>query len=271
MQIVNQLFKFYINASIHVALSVYAFIRITEMYLDIVPNRNLNYFIFFGTITGYNFVKYFGIAKFHHRSLTKKLKQIQVFSLLCFVFLFYFGFQLSTETLLLYGAFGALTVLYAIPFLSGFQKSLRAISYLKIVIVAFVWAGATVILPVLDAGKGLDTNAVLIALQRFLIVTVLILPFDIRDIQYDAISLQTIPRKIGIEKTKKLGYILLLFALVLEFLISPNSEFKTVFLVLFFLMLFSVMRAKVNQSSYYSAFWVESIPVIWWLILALTF
>ena len=74
------IFNFYINASIHVGFTVYAFVRITEQYFGLSYNGNLNYFIFFGTITGYNFVKYASVAKLHHRRLTKNLKIIQIFS-----------------------------------------------------------------------------------------------------------------------------------------------------------------------------------------------
>ena len=268
MHIFKKIFNFYLNASIHVALAVYAFVRVTEVYFDLQYNEALDYFAFYGTITGYNFVKYFGIAKFHHRSLTQDLKIIQVFSFVCFLLLCYYGFQLSLSTLVVFAGFGVLTVLYAIPFLSGFQKSLRSVSYLKVIVVALVWAGVTVVIPLYDADKEVFATVVLVqVVQRFLLVGVLILPFDIRDLQFDAISLQTIPRKIGVEKTKKLGYVLLLFALLLEFVIAPNSIFRNVFLTVFFLILFFVMRAKSNQSHYYSSFWVESIPIIWWLLL----
>ncbi len=268
MQILKKLFDFYLNASIHVALAVYSLVRITEIYFDLNYNEPLNYFAFYATITGYNFVKYFGIAKFHHRSLTQNLKIIQIFSLICFLLLCYYASQLALNTLLVYSAFGLLTVLYAIPFLSGFQKSLRGVSYLKIVVVALVWSGVTVILPLFDTGEELLNSTVIwMTIQRFLLVCVLILPFDIRDLQFDAISLQTIPRKIGVEKTKKLGYILLLFSLFIEFLIAPDASFRTAFLVVFFVMLFMLMRARETQPKYYSSFFVEAIPIFWWLIL----
>ena len=267
MRSLKVVFNFYINASIHVAFAVYALVRITEFYFEIPYNKTLDYFIFYGTITGYNFVKYAGVAKLHHRSLTNDLKIIQVFSLSCFLAMCYYANQIPLKTLLYGIPFAVLTLLYAIPFLSGFSKSIRQVSYLKIVVVAFVWAGFTVLIPVLNSGKEVSLALLLLMLQRFLIVVVLILPFDIRDVKYDAISLQTIPRKIGVEKTKKLGYVLLLFALLLEFVIAPNSIFRNVFLAVFFLILFFVMRAKSNQSHYYSSFWVESIPIIWWLLL----
>lgn len=169
--------------------------------------------------------------------------------------------------MLFFAPFGLLTVLYAIPFLSGFQKNLRNISYLKIVIVAVVWVGSTVLLPIYDAGKTIDTRVILVAFQRFLIVAVLILPFDIRDLKYDAISLQTIPRKIGIQKTKKLGFGLLLLAMVFEFLINSESNTKNIFLGIALIVLLFLMRATKDQSKYYSSFWVESLPIFWWLLL----
>ena len=199
MRFLKLVLDFYLNASIHVAFSVYAFLRITEVYFDIPLNQNLNYFIFFGTITGYNFVKYAGVAKLHHRSLTNDLKIIQIFSFFSFLALCYFAYKISIETLLITIPFNVLTILYAVPFLSGFDKNLREVSYLKIIVVAFVWAGFTVLIPLIDAGVSLDLNIVMLFLQRFLIVVALILPFDIRDVKYDAISLQTIPKNIGVE------------------------------------------------------------------------
>ncbi|QVY67240.1 hypothetical protein [Polaribacter sp. Q13] len=267
MRFLKLMFDFYINASIHVAFSVYAFLRITEIYLELPYNGNLNYFIFFGTITGYNFVKYAGMAKLHHRSLTKGLKNIQIFSFFCFLALCYFVVQISVETLYYTIPFCLLTVLYAVPFLSGFDKNLREVSYLKIIVVALVWAGFTVLIPLIAVGKEITLNVMLLMLQRFLIVVILILPFDIRDIMYDAISLQTIPKKIGIEKTKKLGLMLLVFSLVLEYLISSVSMVKTPFMIFFFLLIIFLMRARTAQSKYYSSFFVESLPIVWWLLL----
>lgn len=267
MALFQKLLDFYINSSIHVALAVYAFVRITEQYFGLSYNEPLDYFIFYGTITGYNFVKYAGVAKLHHRSLTAQLKIIQLFSLACFLLLCYYAWQLSVTTLYVLAPFGLLTFLYAVPLFGGFRKNLRNISYLKIVVVALVWAGVTVVLPIYDAGVFIDSKVGLATIQRFLLVTVLILPFDIRDVKYDAISLQTIPKKIGIPQTKKLGYFLLMLCLVLEFMIAPTPEFRRLFFLIFIVIAAFLMRAKVEQSKYYSSFWVEAIPVFWWMML----
>mgnify|MGYP000241724923 CR=1 FL=1 len=267
MKVLKKLLDFYINASIHVAFAVYAFVRITELYFGLTYNEPLDFFLFFGTITGYNFVKYAGVAKLHHRSLTTHLKIIQIFSLICFLLMCFYASKLSIKTLLFFIPFSLLTLLYAIPFLSGFQKNLRSVGYLKIVIVAFVWVGSTIFLPLFDVGIDFSISFYLSAMQRFLLVMVLILPFDIRDVKYDAISLQTIPKKIGVKKTKKLGYILLVFCLLLEFMVVPNASFRTVFLLVFTAVLILLMRSSEEKSKYYSSFVVESIPIIWWLLL----
>ena len=259
--------NFYINSSIHGGLAVYVFVRITEQYLQIPYNENFDFFVLFGTITGYNFVKYAGVAKLHHKSLTKNLKIIQVFSFLCFLTMCYYGLQIPVTTLLYILPFTLLTVLYAVPFLSGFHKTLRQVSFLKVIVVAVVWAGFTVLIPNVAAGKGISLDVVLLLLQRLLIVIVLILPFDIRDVKYDAISLQTIPKKIGIEKTKRVGLGLMVFALLIEYGVNANNISKNVFMIFFFLVLVFLMRSKTNQSKYYSSFWVESLPIIWWLLL----
>lgn len=269
MKFFKTVIDFYINASIHVALAVYALLRITEIYFEIPHNELLDWFVFFATITGYNFVKYAGIAKLHHRSLTKNLQVTQVFSLICFLLMCYFAWLLPLRILLFFVPFGLLTFLYAVPFLSGFQKNLRSIGYLKIIVVAIVWAGTTVLLPIYANESSFTSEMYLMLIQRFLLVIILILPFDIRDVQYDAISLQTIPKKIGVENTKKFGYVLLLLCLVLEFMISPNSHFRMAFLGMFFLLLFLLMRAQVNQSKYYSSFWVEAVPILWSFLLFL--
>lgn len=267
MKFLKAILDFYINASIHVAFAVYALVRITEIYFDLPYQQHLNYFIFFGTITGYNFVKYAGVAKLHHRSLTDGLKVIQIFSFLAFLAMLYYAYQLPLKTLYFSIPFALLTLLYAVPFLSGFEKNLREVSHLKNVVIALVWVGFTVIIPLVHAKETIDFNISLYAIQRFLLVIVLILPFDIRDVKYDAISLQTIPQKIGVERTKRLGIGFMVIALVLEYIFATNATVKTPFMLFFFMMIIFLMRAKTNQSKYYSAFWVEALPIFWWLLL----
>lgn len=261
MKFLKCLFNFYISLSIHVALSVYALVRITEFNFNLFYNESVNYFIFYATITGYNFVKYAEVTKLHYRSLTNNLKIVQFFSLICFILTIYYGFQLPLNTILMFIPFGLLTYLYTSPFLS-----LRNIPSIKIVIIAFVWAGVTVLIPIFNTNVSINFKVLLAFIQRFLFVVVLTLPFDIRDFRFDKKQLQTIPQLIGIERTKKFGFILMIIAMLIEFFITPNQSSKLIFIIVFLILLILLQRASVRQKKYYSSFWVEAIPVFWWIL-----
>lgn len=269
MSFLKLVFNFYINASVHVALAVYSLVRITEFYYQLPYNENLNYFIFYATITGYNFIKYAGVAKFYHITLTKSLRLIQVFSFLSFCLLVYYGIKLPLKILLIFFPFGLITIFYIVPFLGGFQKNLRKISYLKIFIVALVWTGVTTIIPIVSVEHKIEYNLILLTVQRLLFLIVLILPFEIRDMQLDFKNIKTLPQKIGIEQTKKLGFILLLFSLTIEFLLTSSYANKNCYLLICLILLFLLMRSKEKQSKFYSSFWVESLPILWFMLLYL--
>lgn len=273
MALLKQIFNFYIDSSIHVALAVFALSWVTLLEFGIPYDRAVLYFIFFASITGYNFVKYFGLARFHHRSLTNWLKLIQVFSLMCFIGMCYFALKLELISLVVLLGFGVVTFLYAIPFLPNKilydkHKNLRNVSGLKVYIIALVWAGVTVVLPLLNNHVPLDTNVVVTGFQRFVFVTVLMFPFEIRDLNYDSLKLATIPQQIGIKNTKMVGVLLLMLFFLLEFLKPQlNVEHTVSMLITMFVTLMFLIFANRNQGRYYSSFWVEGIPLVWLLLL----
>jgi 4-hydroxybenzoate polyprenyltransferase len=103
--------------------------------------------------------------------------------------------------------------------------------------------------------------------QRFFFVIAITLPFEIRDLKFDSGNLNTIPQQIGIANTKKIGYILLGIILFLEFLKSYFSVINLIALSLILLVsAYFIKAARIDQGSYYSAFWVEGIPVFWLLV-----
>ncbi|MDX1471774.1 MAG: hypothetical protein R3213_09785, partial [Flavobacteriaceae bacterium] len=173
----KNLLDFYIDASIHVAAAVTALTWITFWEFDIQTDFTILFFNFFATITGYNFVKYFGLAKFHHRSLAKWLRTIQIFSAICFVILAYLTFQLPIRTILYLAVLGVITFLYAIPFLPSEyfldgNKNLRSISGLKIYLIALIWGIVTVVIPLINNNVTIGPDAFITGVQRFLIVLV---------------------------------------------------------------------------------------------------
>lgn len=273
MKIFERILNFYINSSIHVALAAYALTWITLIQFHIDYDINTLHFVFFSSITAYNFVKYFGIAKFHHRSLANWLRVIQIFSFVAFIAMCYYAYQLNTDSLFMIAVLGLITFLYAIPLIPeryfiDDQKNLRQISGLKIYVIALVWTFVTVLFPLTEHSVVLDVDVVILSVQRFCYIIVLMLPFEIRDLNYDSLKLATIPQKIGIKKTKIIGFLLLMLFLMLEFFkddLTINSVIST--LIITFITLLALLVSNKNQSKYYSAFWVESLPIVWLFIL----
>ena len=273
MKYVKYVFNFYLNSSIHVALAVYALAWITLIKFELSYDENTLYFIFFATITGYNFVKYFGVAKWHHRKLANWLKIIQVFSLLCFFLMCYYASKLNINALLWSLCLAGVTFLYAIPlipkdFYMDTQKNLRNVSGLKIYIIAIVWATVTVFLPLVANNVAFNADSVLDFFQIGLLVVVLMLPFEIRDLKYDSLKLATVPQKIGVKQTKILGFVLLMAFFFMEFFKDTVSteviiSSALISVILFLLLLF----ARKDQGNYYSTFWVEGLPILWLVLL----
>jgi len=111
----------------------------------------------------------------------------------------------------------------------------------------------------------------LVILQRVLLILALMIPFEIRDLNYDALALNTLPQVLGIKKTKLLGLALLMGFVVLEFfLLKQDNGAILISCFLGLITAFSILKASTRQSKYYASFFVEGIPVLWWLLL-LTF
>jgi hypothetical protein len=268
----KKILDFYINSSLHVALAVVSLSILSFLEFHIELDKDLLLFIFLGSITGYNFVKYAGIARLHHASLARNLKLLQIFSFFCFLAFVYFAFQQELKTILVSGILGVFTLLYAIP--PGKNKqNLRNRGGVKIFIIAMVWAGVTVILPVIDQAG--FYKVIITFFQRFFFVIAITLPFEIRDLKFDSGDLNTIPQQTGIANTKRIGYILLALMLAFEFLKPGASIINFIALSMTLLIsAFFIKAAEVDQHKYYSAFWVEGIPVFWlfcWLVVKILF
>lgn len=264
MRYFRQVLDFYINSSIHVSLSVVALALVTGYSLHIELPTYVLALLFFCTVTGYNFVKYAEVAGLHHRSLAKSLRKIQVFSAFCAIGLCISIIELRWESLLCIGIFGLLTVLYAVPIVSK-KRNLRTVAGLKIYVIALVWSGVTVLLPVIEKGIDMYWDVWVLGIQRFLFIIALMIPFEIRDASFDAQSLKTLPQVVGIKKAKIIGVIWLLLFTTLECLkdsftvdiLVSNGVIVSVLIILIF------SSTKKTSNKYFASFWVEGVPLLW--------
>ncbi len=164
----------------------------------------------------------------------------------------------------------ALTLLYTLPFFPN-RKNARNWAGIKIYIVSFCWVGATLVLPLINAEIAFTSDFYLKCIQRFILVFVLILIFEILDLANDDPHLHTVPQQIGVKKTKVLGLLLLIPFYFLEFLKSnfDKNQLLVNAVMVSGLSLFIVF-ANESRPKYYTSFWVESVPIFWWLMVVVT-
>lgn len=269
MPFAQQLFTFYLKASIHVALAATALAGATMVLLPLAGNGLLLAFVFFSTVVGYNFVKY-GVEAHKYATHSRRYyKRIQHFSLLCAAAALYCLSGLSVAVWAAVGVLGLLSLLYAVPLWPGTQN-LRSLGGLKIYLVALVWTGVTVALPLIAAQRAVHWQVWVLALQRFVLVLVLLLPFEIRDLPKDDRRLRTLPQVLGVKNTQRLGVVLALVVFALTFLKQEFTPLEVVLrAVLSGLLVAVVLFQNKSQSPYFVSFWVEGIPIGWLGLLGL--
>lgn len=262
MWVLKRLFDFYISGSIHVAVAVLSLVLMTNHMFAIPFDFNIAGFAFFGTIFGYNFIKYEYLFR-NRKPIRELVEAIAIFSGIALLASVYFFITLERNTQITSAVFFGLTFLYTVPIFSN-TRNFRNLSGIKIYIVALCWAGVTVLLPLVNAGFSMNSDVFLKLGQRFLLVISLILIFEIIDLKKDDPSLMTVPQKIGVKRTKILGLALLVPLYFMEFFkssVDPTQLLINLALVLA-TALFTIF-ATPERSKYYTAFWVESIPVFW--------
>ncbi|MCK0156174.1 hypothetical protein MWU65_03225 [Cellulophaga sp. F20128] len=275
MKLIKRLFNFYIDASIHVALSVFCLLEITALLLNVSINQNLAFFIFFGTIACYNFIKYGVEAKKYVLVANKYHKSIQLVSVVALIIAGYFASFLNIEVWYGIAVLLVFIAFYALPVLPN-ARNLRSFGGLKIFMVAIVWAGTTVILPVLSSDMHVITWDVWIeSFQRFIIVLVLLVPFEIRDLAFDAPELHTLPQKFGVSNTKTVASLCVLVLFFSTFLKEEVTKLDSIAKGILFLALGVLMYfTRRVQSKYFASFWIEAIPIFWlgivYVLVALT-
>jgi 4-hydroxybenzoate polyprenyltransferase len=254
MFVLKQIFDLYIKSSLHVAFAIFSFVKVVELSLNISSNVFLEVAIFSGTVLGYSVLKYYEFWKSTNFSVhkNKSVLGITTVAFLTFVFCFFqlkFSFQIA---------------FFQIFFLVLLYPFLRKYWFLKIAVVSFCVTYVVSYIPTLET-KTVFFYDTILQVKLFFLICALLIPFEIYDSQHDAITLQTIPQKFGIKKTKYLGYFFLICFCILS-LIFRFERFDVVIAIIIGLF---IRFSSTKNTKYYTSFWVESIPILWWLILVL--
>lgn len=190
-------------------------------------------FVFCSTLFIYGLHRIIGIQKTY--SLNQKGRydivnqyksHIQLYTTLAGIGTLILFFSLARFVQLLFIIPGIISVLYTLP-IFGKGKRLRDLNYIKIFLIAIVWAVTTAFIPATLADASLSASG-WIALERFCFFIAITIPFDIRDMTIDEqINVKTIVHRLGKNKSIYLALLCLCMSL---FIISVlyNQDILTI-------------------------------------------
>jgi 4-hydroxybenzoate polyprenyltransferase len=187
----------------------------------------------------------------------------------------FFTTQLSFETIQLLLPLGIISIAYSLPILptlSGWKR-LRDIPGIKIYAISTVVTLTTSTIPLLLMTSISNTDILLLAVQRFLFILAITIPFDIRDVVLDKKwKLKTIPLLLGNEKSVKLAIILIHLTLVvagIQYFITPLFGIEVLIAILISNLWVSYVLIifRENNSPLFNAFIVEGTMVFHFAII----
>ena len=166
-------------------------------------------------IVGMEKVKPFA-EKYRYAIISKYQHHILFYAIVGAIVSAYLFFSLSFQNQLLIILPAILSLGYVVPFF-GKNRRLRDFDYIKIFLIAIVWAFITVMLPIVERkGWAISLPDILMCIERSVFIFAITIPFDIRDLKVDKhIQVKTIPSIIGIPKSKLLAGVLLIIAFLL--------------------------------------------------------
>ncbi|WP_282787087.1 hypothetical protein [Flavobacterium croceum] len=254
------LFKLYIKSSIHVGFAMVFFALITYHNFSIVVDSNYVVIVFLGTLICYNFLKYSRLF-FDIKNQNRLLKSIFTITAITIFILPFFCYKL------LFKPFSLLVSVVVLVFL---YPKIRVNGVLKIIWLSFVVSCVTVYIP-LESSAVKGFQLLVDFVLRFLFVILLMLPFEMNDLEFDQNSIKTIPLRIGIVQTKWLAIflfvlLLLFYGFCFLFKIYTAKSIVIACLMCGFVCLFALSFYK-KYNYYVLYFIIESAPLFWYYLL----
>jgi hypothetical protein len=150
-----------------------------------------------------------------------------------------------------------LSVMYALK-IKG--KSLRDLPYLKMHLIAIVWCKA-LLFPVLLNNDYESTNLLFILIHYFLFIA-LCIPFDIRDLNYDDVSLKTVPQLFGIKNSKLISIIAFLVFVISSIVLKPDLIGYNVYILSIIIGFIILSFASEKRKTFYYSILIDGIILL---------
>jgi len=261
-----KLIKTLINSNIYISLAAVFLTIETQIQLRMKPQWHPYLFIiFFATLFEYNLHRLITVVtnkealnSDKHKWVRENLKGFYLLVFLSVTGFVCVAFLAKKEVLIALAPIAAITVFYSLPIFGNKRTifRLREIPYLKIFLIAFVWASSTILLPIIQSGNTLErTQVIAIFVERFFFVFAITIPFDIRDIVADKqAGLKTIPLLLNENKSLAISYLSLFVFFIISFFHYQMLDYWFIILPLSISALTTLMflnSKKIRNVTYY--------------------
>jgi len=170
-----------------------------------------------------------------------------------------------------------IALLYPLAFPNPNQAftSLRTIPMLKLLLISASWSWMSFAMPMFLNQSHWDTYGFMELLFRTLLIAGLTIPFDVRDINYDRTEMKTLPQLLGVERALQWSGILLLtyqLWIVASYFIWGADFYRSIAWILGLeIGAWIIRQVPLRKSNMFVSFWVESIPILTFILAMLTF
>ena len=261
-----KLIKTLINSNIYISLAAVFLTIETQIQLRMKPQWHPYLFIiFFATLFEYNLHRLITVVtnkealnSDKHKWVRENLKGFYLLVFLSVTGFVCVAFLAKKEVLIALAPIAAITVFYSLPIFGNKRTifRLREIPYLKIFLIAFVWASSTILLPIIQSGNTFErTQVIAIFVERFFFVFAITIPFDIRDIVADKqAGLKTIPLLLNENKSLAISYLSLFVFFIISFFHYQMLDYWFIILPLSISALTTLMflnSKKIRNVTYY--------------------
>lgn len=276
MRFLKSILDFYIRSSLHVAVCFVALFVVFNYWNLNTIDVSIIGLIFCGVLIGYNLIKY-AILVLKKESFRFK-NRILILTSLASLIAIYLVINDNLWTVLMVLLAFSCSLLYAFPLFK--HRNWRQIPIIKLITVAVSWIILICLIPLKSSyvdfayAYGCDVTPVIDSVfylyiidmfQLFILIIALCIPFEIRDLKYDAVSLKTLPQLIGVLNTKIIGISICVIYIVIEY-VQFGFLIDHEFLINYFIVVLvatAIWFSDKFKSDYYASFFVEAIPILW--------
>lgn len=256
--------KAIVYGNIWVAIAVMAYVYVGFAQLGISVDWSILAFVFASSLATYNFqriirIKQSKLSGERIEWLRENLQLIKILTVVGASISLVCAFFLPFEILISYALLGLISFFYAYRYFNG--KALRDMPYLKIYLIAFVWA-MTSASPILTQEWGiLYSEWLLILLEKMLFILAITIPFDIRDLKYDVPQKRTIPQIFGVSNAKAIAISCLVINLILVNYLY-NSAVLPAFILSNCLAVILIYMSAENKKEWHYTFFLDGLPIL---------